>query len=255
MKKYCLLVVCFVMAAGAVFAGDVDQVVPGRYLVTFKAAANLKVVKGHTNVVATLQNQLNKNLQAVKKSFLGKALNRLWICNTVAVSLSAEEAKRLKSVANIAAVEPVVVRRWIDNDINKKTVKYDTSKLQWSVEMVKAHEVWAKWNIDGTGVVVGHLDTGIAAQHPLLQGKTLAFKDFTTVPQVEAYDDQGHGTHTAGSIAADSGVGVAPGAKLIVAKVFDRSGSSSTEALLGAMQWVMDPDGDPETKDGPVLVN
>jgi subtilisin family serine protease len=243
------------LASSAVFAADTEQIVPGRYLVTFKAAANLKTVKGHANVVATLQNQLEKNLQATKKSLLGKKIDRLWICNAIAVSLTEEEANRLKSVAQIASVKPVMVRRYVDPDLNKKTVKYDISKLQWSVEKVKAHEVWAKWNIDGTGVVVGHLDTGIAADHPLLKDKTLAFKDFTTVPQEQAYDDQGHGTHTAGSIAADSGVGVAPGAKLIVAKVFDRQGSSSDEALLGAMQWVMDPDGNPETKDGPMLVS
>jgi subtilisin family serine protease len=40
-----------------------------------------------------------------------------------------------------------------------------------------------------------------------------------------------------------------------VARVFDSKGGTTNEILLAAMQWVVDPDGDPETKDGPRLVS
>jgi subtilisin family serine protease len=102
---------------------------------------------------------------------------------------------------------------------------------------------------------VGHLDTGVFGEHPALAGKILAFKDFTPEAKPEAFDGQGHGSHTAGTIVGGEGVGVAPAARLIVARVFDTKGGTTTEILLSAMQWVVDPDGNPETKDGPRLVS
>lgn len=51
------------------------------------------------------------------------------------------------------------------------------------------------------------------------------------------------------------GVGVAPGARLVVAKALDRNGRGSLSNLLKAMQWMLDPDGDPRTNDRPHVVS
>jgi subtilisin family serine protease len=111
---------------------------------------------------------------------------------------------------------------------------------------------------DGRGVRVGILDTGIDAEHPDLKGKTLLFKDFVN-GKMTPYDDHGHGTHVAGTIAgsATSGtsIGVAPAATLIVGKIFSASGSASEDQIMEAMQWIVDPDGNPATADAPMLVS
>jgi len=70
---------------------------------------------------------------------------------------------------------------------------------------------------------VGYLDSGVAGDQPALVGKVLAFKDFcTTEPRVQkAFDNTGHGTHAAGTICGSKmGVGVAPGASLVVGRIF-----------------------------------
>ncbi len=97
---------------------------------------------------------------------------------------------------------------------------------------------------DDYRVTVAVLDTGIAP-HPDLAGKTLAFKDFVN-QRKEAYDDNGHGTHVCGIICG-SGVsssgkyrGIAPRAKLVVAKVLDVKGEGKSQSMLDALKWVLE---------------
>src|SRR5262249_57770256 len=75
----------------------------------------------------------------------------------------------------------------------------------------------------------------------------------------EPYDDNGHGTHVAGTIAGSAALGSpgggAPGAQLVVAKALDAQGVAPGSALLAAAQWMTDPDGNPATADYPSIVN
>ena len=94
----------------------------------------------------------------------------------------------------------------------------------------------------GTGVAVAVIDTGIDLTHPDLKaniansGKTCVNRTYS------ANDDNGHGTHVAGIIAAlDNSigvVGVAPQAKLIPVKVLDRTGSGTWSSVICGIDWV-----------------
>lgn len=113
--------------------------------------------------------------------------------------------------------------------------------------------------IDGTGIRVGVLDTGVDARHPDLKEKILSYKNFSSEKNENPADDYDHGTHVAGTIAGGKAsgqqIGVAPGAGLVVARIFNRGGGSTKEKILEAMHWVLDPDGDPETDDGAQIIN
>ncbi|MBN8554694.1 MAG: S8 family serine peptidase [Deltaproteobacteria bacterium] len=110
----------------------------------------------------------------------------------------------------------------------------------------------------GKGVNVAIIDTGIDAAHPEFKGKNIIFKDFVGTKK-EAYDDNGHGTHVAGTIsgigAGGTQLGIAPQVNLIIAKVFTSGGSASLSSILRAMEWVANPDGDANTKMRPRVVN
>lgn len=91
----------------------------------------------------------------------------------------------------------------------------------------------------GKGVTVALIDTGADADHEALSGKIVAFQDFVN-NQTKPYDDNGHGTHCASLIAGELGMGVAPGAELVVIKVMDRDGACYLSDALKALDWVLE---------------
>jgi serine protease AprX len=98
----------------------------------------------------------------------------------------------------------------------------------------------------GGDLVAAVIDTGIDASHlDLDEGKVLAFKDFVG-GRAEPYDDNGHGTHVAATIASDGDArmdrahaGVAPGAALVGVKVLDAAGGGSMDTVAAAIEWVV----------------
>ena len=94
---------------------------------------------------------------------------------------------------------------------------------------------------DGTGIKVAVIDSGMDANHPDLAGQIIASKDFTGSGSTG--DPVGHGTFVASEIAgtgkASNGqyAGVAPGAKLINARVIDRTGGGYDSDMMSGLQW------------------
>jgi hypothetical protein len=95
---------------------------------------------------------------------------------------------------------------------------------------------------NGTGVLIGVVDSGVQVAHPSLRGRIQAsYNAFNGGTQVS--DQMGHGTHVAGILAgnlANGGMleGVAPNAQLAVAKVFT-TGGSSTVTIGRGIDWVV----------------
>ena len=103
---------------------------------------------------------------------------------------------------------------------------------------------------NGAGVTVGVVDSGLQLSHPTLKGQVLAsYNAFTGGTDVT--DQIGHGTHVSGLIAGSLAngsmtQGVAPGAKLVMAKVF-QTGGSSTLTIQKGVDWVVN------TQKAPIL--
>jgi len=100
--------------------------------------------------------------------------------------------------------------------------------------------------LDGSGVDVCVIDTGVDPGHEQLDnGKVKGFADFIN-GRTLAYDDQGHGSHVAATVAGD-GVGpssdagryagVAPAAGIYAAKVLDASGSGTLTQIIDGIEW------------------
>lgn len=93
----------------------------------------------------------------------------------------------------------------------------------------------------GKGIVVAILDTGIDKSHPAFAGVEIIEKDFTGEGNG---DEDGHGTHCAGTVfgreVEGTRIGVAPGVKkALIGKVLGRDGGSSKN-LTQAIQWAVD---------------
>jgi len=86
------------------------------------------------------------------------------------------------------------------------------------------------------------IDTGVDATHPALDGGTVVGGyDFANDDDDPA-DDNGHGTHVAGIVAANGELtGVAPGASIVAYKVLNRNGSGPTSDVLAGLEAAVDP--------------
>jgi subtilisin family serine protease len=125
-----------------------------------------------------------------------------------------------------------VERLWLDRKV--------TVTLDRSVAQIGAPAAWQA-GLDGTGVTVAVLDTGIDATHPDLAGKIAGTRSF--VPGESEVDGHGHGTHVASTIAGSGAAsggqrqGVAPGSQLLIGKVLDRGGNGQQSWIIDGMEW------------------
>src|SRR2546428_9970739 len=108
---------------------------------------------------------------------------------------------------------------------------------------------------DGSGVGVAIIDSGITQWHDDLTDpgvigsqRVAQFVDFVN-GQTVPYDDYGHGTHVAGIVAGNgfdsSGAraGIAPGARLVVLKALDSSGTGRVSDVIAALDYVVNHKG------------
>ncbi|KAG1699880.1 hypothetical protein DVH05_012319 [Phytophthora capsici] len=95
----------------------------------------------------------------------------------------------------------------------------NTAAAGWGASKIQATNVWATGNT-GQNIVVGTIDTGVRSTHEALVDNWVGAYGWYDPAQKTAtpYDDNGHGTHTAATIAGKKGVGIAPGAKWMACK-------------------------------------
>ena len=101
--------------------------------------------------------------------------------------------------------------------------------------------------VNGSGIGVAVIDSGIAGDHPVFANRVIANVDFTD-PNGNGYDFYGHGTHVAGIIAArafnntkiyGTDSGMAPAAHLINLKVLDSNGLGKADAVIQAIDFAI----------------
>ncbi|MCU5743744.1 S8 family peptidase [Bacillus cereus] len=105
------------------------------------------------------------------------------------------------------------------------------------VKLIKSPEIWEDSD-QGEGIVIAILDTGCDSIHPDLKDRIIGGKNVTSIGETSDFSDvDGHGTHLAGTIAANGqGIaGVAPKSRLMIYRVFaqypDGLGASNEDII------------------------
>jgi subtilisin len=112
------------------------------------------------------------------------------------------------------------------------------------IARIGADTVWSQ-NITGAGIRVAIVDTGLDFNHTdLAPAQACFFPPASQAGITSCQDDNGHGTHVAGIVAARDNqqdvVGVAPDATPVAVKVLGQDGSGLDSEVVAGLQWVLD---------------
>ena len=176
----------------------------------------------------------------ILSSCRGCVLRELPLVNGLLVLVDEDEATDVQSLVSSRAG---VLR--VDDDIDISMV-FEVGRMAWGPRLVE-NTPWGITRINlagvdrtGRGVKVGVLDTGIDSSHPDIGRNVKGGMDIIS-GTASARDDNGHGTHVSGTIAALRNgvgvVGVAPDASVYSVKVLDSRGSGKLSNLVQGMEW------------------
>lgn len=214
------------------------QVVDKNYVVVFKSDTNLP-----------------SNYQEVVKNAGGKVTKSLPKLGVIEVN--SENPNFLSEIQKSTAVLDAGVENTIYPEapvgveaLNENLTANSTNdlynKYQWDIKQVTNNG--SSWNMKGgTGkstngkdIVVAIVDTGIDFTHPDIKNNYAYGKSF--VPGItSAMDEDGHGTHVAGSIAGNGRVlGIGPELKVAAYRVFGPDGGAATSDIANALMTAAD---------------
>jgi putative cell wall-binding protein len=171
-----------------------------------------------------------------------------------AILVQAGDQDLLTSLAGDPEVEGVYLpTRYEAPDPVVKDAGFAPAALGWGVADINADDVWTRLGVDGEGIVVGSIDTGVDHLHPALRRHYRGTNadgsfshdhnwfDAAGESRSAPRDSDGHGTHTTGTMVGGDGagnqIGVAPGARWIAAN----GCCPSDEALLASAEWMLAP--------------
>ena len=167
----------------------------------------------------------------------GRKIKPLRLINGEAVLLSKNAERALSKNSDVLRIDDDVVVE----ALAKAGAIQPPQTLPWGINRVDAELVWPSGN-SGDAVKVAVVDTGISADHPDLKNNIKG--GYNAINPLKSWnDDNGHGSHVAGIIAALNNaigtVGAAPLADLYAVKVLNRQGSGYLSDIIEGLDWAI----------------
>jgi len=198
-----------------------------------------------TSMLMNLMQQFTSASQAPFMSAIsglgfGDKVQPFWVSNKMSIKNAnlplVQALSSLQGPFTLREPQEVKLIRAVRTEILNVTKRQQ--KNEWGVMKIEAPAVWDS-TTRGENVIVAGIDTGVLKDHEALKDNyyeggwhdAMSGKD-------EPYDDDGHGTHTMGTIAGQNGIGVAPGAKWIACKGLGPRGGNDV-TLSECAQFVL----------------
>lgn len=232
------------------------------YLIYFRSNADLSAAakmdwdERGQYVMETLQKAAERS-QVNVKAYLdaqGVKYQSFWIDNIILVDSSTQQV--FSGLTSFPEIQSLKVRRTMSLIEPKlEPTPKDLFAIESNISHVNADDVWAL-GYEGTGVTIANVDTGVRYTHQAVNAQYRGnlgggtynhnynwydpYGDHPTAPA----DDNGHGTHTMGTMVGDDGsanqIGMAPSADWIACRACNTSNCTDA-ALLSCAQFIAAP--------------
>jgi subtilisin family serine protease len=183
----------------------------------------------------------------------GIAHRRFVVANAIAATLPPDKLATLAKRADTLRIDAVPVVRAALPKAGPPMFGKSVTAIEPGVTYINADDVWTTYGARGAGVVVAGQDTGYRWTHGAIRNKYLGWNGSSAdhnytwhdaihsgggvcgANSVQPCDDDGHGTHTMGTMVGDDGgtnqIGVAPDAKWIACRNMDQGNGTPTTYL------------------------
>lgn len=230
---------------------DVSQTMKRLFLITLSLLVSTQLFAEETQryMVATRSNPRAGGLRIVSNSAQasGHRVRTFRNFNAFAADLTPSEVAELRRSADVELVTPVIEREAFDVEATSFVPEsddagpnYTPQVVPWGITALHTESIWPVTR--GGSINVAVLDTGIDFSHPDLQ-RAYAGGFNAQDPSKPPMDDNKHGTHVSGTIAAtdnDFGtVGLAPDVRLWAVKVLASTGRGTDEQISAGIDWVV----------------
>lgn len=197
---------------------------------TSKSKSKVRMIVVYKEDTSTTEKNKVGNRYGLEK------IRNLSLINGQSVYIDSQKVAELMEDENVEHVEQDSIAKALAKP--SKPAPAPSQTLPWGIERVNSNYVWGI--ATGSGVNVAVVDTGIDITHADLKANLKGGANF--VSTASSYnDDNGHGTHVAGIIAASNNtvgvVGVAPQANLYAVKVLNKSGTGYISDIIAGIQW------------------
>ncbi|NJM08332.1 S8 family serine peptidase [Candidatus Gracilibacteria bacterium] len=190
------------------------------------------------------------------------AYQSLWIANALLLRGDQQLLAALAQRADVAVLRANRLTSVEPHNVELSAVsgncRINADNICWNIDAVAADRVWRYFGVQGEGVTVANLDSGVRFDHPALIEQYRGRKDDGSFDHnyhwfhargdtLQPTDAGDHGSHTMGTMVARSdgsaeqpAVGVAPGARWIAARACNRTVCTEGDLMAGA-QWLLAP--------------
>ncbi|AOS65880.1 S8 family peptidase [Actinoalloteichus hymeniacidonis] len=221
-------------STGSIRHADAETAIAGSYIVVLDDAE-----------VGTSTSAVTRSAASLTSTYGGT------VQRTYSAAIDGFEAKLSEREAEALAADPAVA--YVEQNA-RVGLSLAPAPQQVSVQAVQTNP--PSWGIDridqrnlplnqryeytstGRGVTVYVIDTGVDINHPTFGGRASYGYDFVN-GSPNAADQNGHGTHVAGTVAG-SEFGVAKEAEIVAVRVLDAGGSGTTAGVVAGVDWVAD---------------
>ena len=223
----------------------------------------LQVIDQLKTTAKETQSELLSFLQAQRSTGWVQEVHSFWIFNGLAVTADADTVLTLAAHSDVRTIREDGWRHWLASSATEESQpQLDGNDIEWNIAQMRADLAWDALGMDGSGVTVAIMDTGVDWQHPALLEQYRGYKPGGlaihlgnwTCTTDEGYlypgDGHGHGTHVAGiavgkEVDGSSAIGVAPAARWIAVKMLNDAGYAYDSWIHAAFEWLLAPAGDP----------